>query len=277
MRGVGAVALATVALLGAVAIAVPTPVAGPAPSGVSGSPAQQGVGAVQTGTNNSSMGSDVSSFMQSTTGEAGEEIEAGMWNAAYDDAPNRTSVVERRTASIDARLQDLQRQKEQVERAYENGSISRVEYRARMSRIVGRMAGLNRSIDETAGQAHAVGADASAVERLREAARNLSGPEIAAIARSMAGGPPSGAPAGPNGMGPPNGTGPPDDAGGPPEDPSESRGNGTGGGPPDDGGKDNDGGGTGGGANDGGENDRSDDLGPIAGGVVTTVAPARVV
>jgi hypothetical protein len=273
MREVPAVALSLLVLLGAVAVAVPAVVAGPAPTEDAepaslAAPSGQGAASVGAPTeNDSSMGSEVASFMQSTSGETGEEVEAGMWTAAYENASNRSAVVQRRAGSIENRLAQLQDRKERLVAARENGSIGAVEYQSRMSRIVGQMAALNRSIDETERQARETGVNSSVVSRLREQVRNLSGPEVAEAARSMAGGPPTDAPAnraGPPGeQGPPNGTeGPPGEQGPPngtdgapngtegPGGPPDGSGNGGGGGA--DGGQDN---GSGQGNDDGQGND----------------------
>lgn len=259
MSEVRAVALSLLALAGAFAVAAPASVAGP--SGMTDAPAAQ----AEEG---SGMGSDVSSFMQSTSGQTDEAVESGMWNAAYENASNRSAVVQRRVSDIDRRLSDLQDRRDRLQAARENGSIGQAAYRARMSRLVGRMAGLNRSIDETDRQAREAGVNRSRVERLRRQAGNASGQEMAAVARSMAGGPPSDGPANrnrtgrPNGTerGPPNGTerGPPDRTTGPPngtadapDDRRTQRGNGTDGSPPGDDGQGNDGQGNDGQGNDG--------------------------
>ena len=245
MRDGRAIALALLALLGAVAVAAPASTAGSAP----GDPARSSgsVAAVKptptatatTETDAASMGHQVSAFMQSSSGQTSEEVRSGMWSAAYANASNRTRVVERRVVDIRSRLDAVEDRKERLVAARRNGSIGEVEYRARMSALVGRMAALNRSIDETERQARAADGDVSTVRALRGRAANLSGPEVAAIAQSFAGGPPPGVPAGPNATrtpggerGPPNGTGgPPDDSGGPPANGSRGPPNGTGGPP----------------------------------------------
>lgn len=209
MRGVRAVALALVAILGVVAVAAPAPVAstGGAPG------AAPGAAATPTA-NNSTMGGSVSSFMHASSGETSEAVQDGMWNAAYEDAPDKRAVVEERTGDLEARLAALAAEKRALVEARRNGTISETEFRARMSAVVGRMAALNRSIDETERQARASGANVTAVEELRTRVTELSGPEIAAIARTLAGGPPEDLPsqasnAPKNGSGgPPEGTPP---------------------------------------------------------------------
>lgn len=228
MREVRAVALAALALLGAVAVAAPVAVAGPTvDTGAGASSSQGGVaGETQTANNSTSMGSEVSTFMQSTAGETSESVEAGMWDAAYENSSDRRRVVERRTASIDERLLELQERKQRTIRAYRNGSINRTEYLARMSRIVGELSALHESIEQTRQQANETGANMTAVEQLRTLTGTISGPELAAVARTIAGR---------SSIGGPNGVDLPDDAsgpdrnetdGGPPDDPGQGNGNG---------------------------------------------------
>lgn len=180
VRPVPVVVLAVLAVLGGTVVST----AGPAPA------ASDAAGGAASPANNSSMGLQVSGFMQSSTGETSEAVESGMWNAAYGRAetrPARAAVVADRSDDIEARIGELQREKRALIAARKNGTIGAAEFHARMSRIVGRLAELNRSIDETERQARASGADVSRVQRLREAAGELSGPEIATIARSIAG------------------------------------------------------------------------------------------
>lgn len=240
MSEVRAVALSLLALLGAIVIVAPASLAVPAqsPAGTTGPQAATSVGH-QTA-NNTSMGGQVSSFMHSSGGQASEAVESGMWNAAYANASNKSAVVDSRAADIESRLADLETDKQQLIEARQDGEITRAEYRARMSAIVGRLAELNRSIDETERQARESGANVTHVEQLRNEASNMTGPEVAAVATSFAGGPPEGAPGGPAASGPPDHAGPPnssDDRGnsdqGPPGNESGA-GEGAGGGPDDD-------------------------------------------
>lgn len=194
-----AVVLSLLVLLGAFAVVAPAPLAMPAQS--PSAPAAVPLA------NETSMGGQVSSFIHASSGQASEEVESGMWNAAFETASNKTAIVDSRAADIATRLAEVKEQKRQLTEAKENGSITRTEYESRMSAIVGRMAALNRSIDETERQARASGANLTRVERLRKEASNMAGPEVAAMAKSLAGGPPEGVPAGqPDHAGTPNGS-----------------------------------------------------------------------
>lgn len=212
MREARAVVLTLLVLLGALAVAAPATAGGPT--------ATPGPAAVDAPAGNeTAMGDQVSSFMHASSGGTSEEVQSGMWNAAYENAPNRSAVVEERTRDIGSRLDAVEAEKRELVDARENGTIGEAEYRARMSSVVGRMAALNRSIDETERQSRASGVDVSNVERLRTQASNVTGPEVAEVAQSMAGGPP-------DDTGPPNDTGPPDDTG--PPNGTERQGNASG-------------------------------------------------
>lgn len=206
MLGVVAV-LATVAVSGAVASG-----AGPADG--------TGPAAGVASADNASTDAEVATFMQASAGRTGESIEAGMWNAAYESADDRAKgvVVERRTAAAERRLAQLRAEKRRLLEARANGSIDDGEFRARMGRVAGRLAALNRSLAETERQAEAVGADPGKVRQLRERARNLSGPEVATVARGMAGGGPADLPPQANGTD----RGPPEDARGGDDRPNAS-------------------------------------------------------
>lgn len=202
-----AVALSLLAVLGVIAVVAPASLALPghsAPAGVTGSTGVAGHAA-----NNTSMGGQVSSFMHASSGQASESVESGMWNAAFASASNKSAVVDMRSNDIANRLTELREEKQLLVSAWRNDEISRAEYQARMSAIVGRMAALNRSIDETEQQARTSGANVTRVQILRKEASNMTGPEVSAIAKSLAGGPPEGVPGKGSTTGPPDHAGPP--------------------------------------------------------------------
>lgn len=161
--------------------------------------------------------------------------------AATNDS--KAAVVAGEINDSRERLSDLRERLDGLEAAREAGEISEGRFRAEAARVGAEIGAIERRLErsnETAASLppevrEANGIDASNIERLRTEARNLSGPEVAEIARSIGG---NGAGRGlGDDAGPPEDTGeggPPDDAGegGPPED----RGNGEsdGEGPPED-------------------------------------------
>lgn len=192
-------------------------VAAVGPMAMAGAGGSQGDAAttVESG-NDTDMGQQVSSFMQSSAGETSESVESGMWDVAVENATGdgEQEVVESRIGDIRDRLESLEQRKQVLKEARENGSIDERTYRAKMSRLVGEMAALNRSIDRADRNARAAGVNGSSVDELREMAGQVAGPELTAVAEGMAGGPAEDLPGDP---------GPPDEADGPTECPPDQQ------------------------------------------------------
>lgn len=121
----------------------------------------------------------------------------GLQLAAARSNASKASVVANQTGELSDRLDTLRERKQRLLEARENGSISQARFRAEMAGLAAEIATatrlLNRTGDEAAGlPAEALadaGVDTEDLQRLRQAAGNLTGPEIARIARSI-GGPP---------------------------------------------------------------------------------------
>lgn len=157
-------------------------------------------------------------------GVQGAEVEGeverrafGLQVAAATSNASKASVVASQAQNLDQRLAELRERKQELDAARDNGTISPSRYRAEMAGLAAQISTLERLTNETAETARKLPAEAlaehnvnvSALERLRTSASNLSGPEVAAIARSIAG-PPGNESTGPpfgNGMaGPPSDT-----------------------------------------------------------------------
>ncbi|GAA0265118.1 hypothetical protein [Halobacterium noricense] len=138
-----------------------------------------------------------------------EQRSFGLQVAAANSNASKASVVANHTQTLDQRLEALRERKQELEAARENGSISEGRYRAEMAGLAARVSTLQSMTNETAETARSLpeealaerGVNVSALERLRTSASNLSGPEVAAIARNIAGVP------GNNSTGPPFGNG----------------------------------------------------------------------
>ena len=133
----------------------------------------------------------------------GEQMRAAKSNAS------KASVVAGQARNLDQRLADLRERKQELETAHKNGNISPGRYRAEMAGLAARISTLEGMTNETAETARSLpeedldehGVNVSALERLWTSASNLSGPEVAAIARGIAG------PPGNESTGPPFGNG----------------------------------------------------------------------
>ena len=222
------------------------------------------------GTAANTTGVQLTAYMQSTAAETNASVETGMWVAAIENSANPDNKIRQRADSLDARLDQLRDRSESLNRSRANGTLPPVVYNAQAAMVHAEIVGLQEAINETSETAGRYGVNVTTLERLRTEAANLTGPEVAAIARNLTThGPPPWAgnrSAGPgNDTGPPedpgNGTGPPEDAGngtqgdnGKPEDPgngSQAGGSGNGNSGGGDGGT-NTGGGNQGGGNQGG-------------------------
>jgi len=209
------------------------------------------------------------------------EIEArafGQRVAAAASNRSAAGVVATEVEDLEARLAELDGAAAELERAHENGTVSGGAYRARLAGLHAKQRAVERRLDQTATVAQGLpaaaldqrGVNVTAIRTLRSQASELTGPEVAEIARGIAGegagrgvgGPPAfvenrtGRPENRgNGNGPPEDAGPgdergsPGDAGpgndtGPPEEtgagndtgPPEDAGPGNRTGPPEDGG-----------------------------------------
>mgnify|MGYP000276436894 CR=1 FL=1 len=177
--------------------------------------------------NGSSLGADISSFMQSSAAEADGAVETGMWSAAYDATENRSvrvELVERRTDDLRSDVAELRDRRQELANAHEAGELSDAAYRARVGRILGQINALDAALDATETRAREVNASVENVTALRGQTEELAGPEIAAVARNL-----SGVGAGERGppLGVSNGTGPGDGNGvgdGGPSDPGNGSG-----------------------------------------------------
>jgi len=177
--------------------------------------AQETATATDNATNQSEtagMGAQLTAFTQSSSSALNDSVENGMWKAGFNqsNASERARLVRDRAGTLEGRLARLQAQNESVRERYENGSLPEPAYIAQQSRLSARIDALRTAINDTDEAAARAGVNDSRLERLRQNASTLTGPEVAAIARGLGGGPPAN-------------RGPPADGGdrGPPEDPGE--------------------------------------------------------
>jgi len=113
--------------------------------------------------------------------------------AASDDA--RAQVVNEQLGDLEQRVATLGERRQALEQARANGSMSGGEYAARVSELTAEsrtVSDLANDTDETASGLpadvlEANGVNVSAIQQLRNNASGLTGPEVAEIARSIAG------------------------------------------------------------------------------------------
>lgn len=135
-------------------------------------------------------------------GVQGAEVDAAMEERTFeqrlrraDTNASKAAVVADRLNRSRERLDALEERKETLQQARQNGSISRGEYRARMTRVVAEIRSVEQALNGTAATTRrlpdaalrAKGVNATELDRLRTRASNMTGPEVAAIARGIAG------------------------------------------------------------------------------------------
>lgn len=135
-------------------------------------------------------------------GAQGAELEGDVavrtFNASFAGAGNasgKAAVVAETVEDLSNRLATLRQRKRELDAAYENGSLSRGTYRAQVAQLAARIDALERLANTTSRTAEGLpeealaerGVNVSAIRRLQNDAANLSGPEVAEIARSIAG------------------------------------------------------------------------------------------
>lgn len=142
------------------------------------------------------LGTQLTAFLQSSSAAANDSVDNGMWKANFEraSAAQRGEVVAKRTGTLERRLDRLQAQNESLQERYENGSISEQAYVAQQSRLAARIDGLKTAVADTDTAAKRAGVDDDRLDRLRQSAGELKGPEIAEIASGLAGGPPADVP-----------------------------------------------------------------------------------
>lgn len=141
-------------------------------------------------------GEQVSSFMQTSAAEANGSVENGMWVAAFARGnASQSAMVNQRTAALENRLSALQAQRADLlndsDDNLSDDNLSVAE-RARTARLIARANALQNAINSTEQAAVEAGVDRSRLETLRTEARNLTGPEVAELARGLAGAPGNG-------------------------------------------------------------------------------------
>jgi len=130
--------------------------------------------------------------------EVSGDIEERAFGLAFTEAEtndSKAAVVESQVTSLEDRIERLENRTVEIRAARENGTIDESEYRARMAILATEAATARRLANETANATRRVPAEALAqrdvdpesVTSLGRRASNLSGPEVAGIARSIAG------------------------------------------------------------------------------------------
>ncbi|WP_224268463.1 hypothetical protein [Haloprofundus salinisoli] len=133
----------------------------------------------QVDTDESRLGDDVTTFVQSTAAETRGVVANEKWEAEFDRNGDR-AAVERRIDRLEAELADLRQRRDALAAAAENDTISGPQYHGRLGELDGELSALAVSIDATEQAAERVGANTSRLSTLRTETRethaNVAGP-----------------------------------------------------------------------------------------------------
>lgn len=126
------------------------------------------------------------------------DVESRAYGIQVDTAKTdeaRVDVVAERLNASEKRMNELEAQKESLDEARANGSMSDGEYSATVAAVHARVQSVQRLTNQTNETAQGLpaelleqkGINASAIKTLKDRASQLGGPETAAIAQSIAG------------------------------------------------------------------------------------------
>ena len=112
-----------------------------------------------------------------------------------DDNATRASHIAAKLNESGTRLTELDERKAELQEQRENGNITEGQYRARMARLAAEAETVRRQLNQSNATAAELpeqtlrenGVNTTAIRTLRMNASELSGPEVAEIARSIAG------------------------------------------------------------------------------------------
>ena len=199
--------------------------------GSNATPTPDGTETVTESDANESNGTEPGAQLAGVLAVQGTEVESEVGSRAFGQRvaaaasnDSKAAVVSGEVNDSRERLAALRERLDELEAAREAGNISQGRYRANTAQVAAEINAVERRLEQSNDTAASLPADVRAangintsnIERLRTEARNLSGPEVAAIARSI-GGDRSGRGLGDN-VGPPGRSGAASGPGGPPDD-----------------------------------------------------------
>jgi hypothetical protein len=175
---------AGIVVIAVVMASVPTG-ALPSDLGATTAPSSDQDGTPTASASSASFGASVSGFMQASAADAERDVEDGMFTARFARASEarQQALVRARTDGHAKRLDRLRAQRAELLNATDEQPT--VAERAKAARISARIAALEESINTTSVAADRAGVDSTRLETLRANIRELSGQDIATMARGL--------------------------------------------------------------------------------------------
>lgn len=168
------------------------------------------------GNNSTAPGAQLASVVNVQAAEVEGDLAQRSFGIRVADAKSNASkaaVLAGQTEDLGERLAELRDRKAALIEAKRSGSISQARFRAEMAGLAAGISTVNQLLNRTDGVARGLppdvlrehGVSTESLAKLRQAAGNLTGPEIAAVARNLTGmpnvtaGPPGNVSVGPPG------------------------------------------------------------------------------
>jgi len=160
--------------------------------------AQEATQTEQAATNQAAPGAQLAGVVGVGEAELDGEVDSrayGIRIAQANTEDARADVVADQFGDVEQRLTDLETQRDELGAARDNGSVSEGEYRAKAAKLHAESKNARRLANETNETASELPAEkleardinATAIQTLSDRAGNLTGPEVAEIARGIGG------------------------------------------------------------------------------------------
>jgi len=145
-----------------------------------------------------SPGAKLAGVVNVQAAEVSGEVEQrafGQRIAAANSASAKAEIVAGQTSTLESRLSEIQAKQQTLEQRYENGTISRGQYKARTAHLVAEARTIQRLLGSTSETAATIpddtlrskGVNVEALTTLRSNAKALTGPAVSRIAVEIAG------------------------------------------------------------------------------------------
>lgn len=139
--------------------------------------------------------SGIVGVQEAEVGAAIEQREFGIRMAKAATNDSEAEVINQTAERLQERLNKLEEKKQRLAEARENGSMSKDQFAARMAQVHAQSKAISQLANATENESKQLpedvlrenGVNVTAIKQLQESAQNLTGPETAAIARSIAG------------------------------------------------------------------------------------------
>ncbi len=134
-----------------------------------------------------SFGEEISIAVAAQQNEVRNTVENEAFGIAFDRNPEE--AVERRSEALRERLNRAEERRAELDERRERDEISERRYNANMAKLSVEGESVNRSADHVLRRAEERGVNVENITQLKENARDLTGPEVAEVARGIAGPP----------------------------------------------------------------------------------------